>query len=98
MVIIYKVAELTYRLGQMLVDLDMYGICNIVAGRKIVQELIQHDVTSEKITAEISRILSDEGYASDMRAQLLDVKRKLGEPGAAGRVAALALKMMELPA
>jgi lipid-A-disaccharide synthase len=98
MVIIYKVAELTYRLGQLLVDLDTYGICNIVAGRKIVQELIQHDVTAEKITAEISRILSDESYASDMRVQLLDVKRKLGEPGAAGRVAALALKMMELPA
>jgi lipid-A-disaccharide synthase len=97
MVIIYKVAELTYRIGQLLVDLDAYGICNIVAGRKIVQELIQHDVTSEKITAEISRILEDESYASTMRAQLLDVKLKLGEPGAAGRVAALALQMMELP-
>jgi lipid-A-disaccharide synthase len=98
MAIIYKVAELTYRIGQLLVELDTYGICNIVAGRKIVQELIQHDVTSEKITAEISRILEDESYSSTMRAQLLDVKQKLGEPGAAGRVAALALQMMELPA
>jgi lipid-A-disaccharide synthase len=97
MVIIYKVAELTYRIGQFLVDLDMYGICNIVAGRKIVQELIQHEVTSENITAEISRIFNNESYASDMRAQLHDVKRKLGEPGAAGRVAALAMQLMELP-
>ncbi len=98
MVIIYKVAELTYRLGRLLVDLDMYGICNIVAGRKIVQELIQHDVNTDNITAEISRILSDESYASTMRAQLLDVKQKLGEPGATVRVAELALQLMELPA
>jgi len=97
MVIIYKVAELTFRIGQLLVELDTYGICNIVAGRKIVQELIQHDVTSVKITDEISRILEDESYSSTMRAQLLDVKRKLGVPGAAGRVAVLALQMMELP-
>jgi lipid-A-disaccharide synthase len=98
MVIVYKVSELTYRIGKLLVELDTFGICNIVAGRKIVQELIQHDVTSEKITDEISRILGDESYASTMRAQLLEVKKKLGEPGAAGRVAALALKMTEHPA
>jgi lipid-A-disaccharide synthase len=98
MVIVYKVSELTYRIGKLLVELDTFGICNIIAGRKIVQELIQHDVTTEKITDEISRILGDETYASNMRAQLLEVKHKLGEPGAAGRVAALALKMTEHPA
>jgi lipid-A-disaccharide synthase len=98
MVIVYKVSELTYRIRKLLVELDTFGICNIIAGRKIVQELIQHDVTTEKITDEISRILGDETYASNMRAQLLEVKHKLGEPGAAGRVAALALKMTEHPA
>jgi len=94
MVIIYKVAPLTYAIASRLVQVEHAGICNIIAGERVVPELIQHEAQPLRIAAEVESMLTDgERYAS-IREKLLDVRAKLGEPGAPRRVAALALTLM----
>jgi lipid-A-disaccharide synthase len=95
MVIIYKVSFLTYQIGKRLVEVEHGGLCNIVAGDRIVQELIQKDCTPVAIADELQRLLNDGEYAAEMRGKLAQVREKLGAPGAAGRVAELALAMMK---
>lgn len=94
MVIVYKVAPLTYAIGRRLVKVDHAGICNIVAGERIVPELIQNDAEPEKIVTEVRRMLTDSDHAGTIRRKLLTVRDKLGTSGAPARVAKLALKMM----
>lgn len=94
MVIIYRVSPLTYEVGKRLVRVEHAGICNIVAGERVVQELIQHDAEPEKIAAEIGRILDDADYAAGMRTRLSQVREKLGTSGGSANVARLAIEML----
>ncbi|HEY6837736.1 MAG TPA: lipid-A-disaccharide synthase [Geobacteraceae bacterium] len=94
MVIIYRVSPLTYAVGKRLIRVDHIGLCNIVAGDRVVQELIQHDAEPEKIAAEIGRILTDDTYAAGMKRRLGTIREKLGSGGGSARVAALALDML----
>ncbi len=94
MVIIYKMAPLSYAIGSRLLKVDHVGICNIVAGERIVPELLQDEAEPQKIAAEIRAFLDNANYSRLVRDKLLNVKQKLGEPGAPLRVAKLALKMM----
>jgi lipid-A-disaccharide synthase len=95
MVIIYRVSPLTYAVGKRLIKVDHIGICNIVAGERVVQELIQDDAEPAWITAEIARILTDEDYAKEMRARLDGIRAKLGSGGGSARAAGLVLQMLE---
>ena len=93
-VIAYKVSPLTYILGRMLVTgVDFIGMPNILAGRQIVPELIQGDVTAENLVRAAEPLLSDALRAETVTA-LSALREKLGAPGAAGRVAAIALGMI----
>ena len=95
MVIIYKLSPLTYQLAKRLVKVDNIGLCNIVAGKTVVQELIQDDANSEKIAAEISRILVDKTYNTAIKQNLAEIRAKLGAGEASRNVAKLALTLME---
>lgn len=94
MVIIYKASPLTYFIGSRLVQVDHFGICNIVAGERVVPELLQDEANPVNIAAAILPMLRDEAYAAGIRNKLLSVKEKLGEPGAPVRVAQLAFNLM----
>jgi lipid-A-disaccharide synthase len=94
MVIIYQVSPLTYAIGKRLIKVDHIGICNIVAGERVVQELIQHDAEPVKISREIARILTDQDYVALMKSRLATIREKLGRQGALGRVARLALELI----
>ncbi len=87
MVIVYKLSPLTYALGRPFVKLDTFGMANLVAGRRVVPELIQGDFTPERVAAEAIPLLTDPARASAMRAALREVREKLGEPGASRRAA-----------
>ena len=95
MVIVYKVAPLTYAIGKRLVQVEHAGICNIIANERVVPELIQNEAEPGRIFAEAESILADEVRYAEIREKLLAVRAKLGEPGAPGRVAAIALKIMD---
>jgi len=94
MVIIYKLTPLTYHIARKLVKIEHMGLCNIVAGRSLVKELLQDQATPETIAAEITRILSDETYRETMVADLESIRGKLGGGGAAARTAFLALDLI----
>jgi lipid-A-disaccharide synthase len=95
MVIIYRVSPLTYEVGKRLVKVDHMGICNIVAGERIVKELLQHEAEPGQIAGEIERILTDPVYAASIRDKLSAVRGKLGNSGGSANAARLALAMLE---
>ena len=87
MVVVYRVSPLTYRLGKPFVKLDTYAMVNLVAGRRIVPELIQMDFTAERVAHEAIALLTDADRLARTRDALRDVCRRLGTPGASGRAA-----------
>ncbi len=95
MVIAYKLSAITYFLGKYLVNTKFIGLPNIVAEKSIVKELIQHDVTVEKLATEVSKILDDDKYRKMMLRELAVVKDKLGTGGGSKNMADLALKMLQ---
>ena len=87
MVVVYRLSPLTYRIGKPFVRVDMYAMANLVAGKRVVPELIQEEFTAERVAAEAVRFLTDEGLRARTRDELRRVREKLGEPGASGRAA-----------
>lgn len=94
MVVIYKVAWLTYNLGKMLVNTQFISLANIIAGKEVVPELIQDEANPQKIADHAGRILNDEIKAGQIRAELSKVREKLGTCGASKRVARIAMNLM----
>ncbi len=94
MVIAYKMSPLSYGIGRILIrGVDFIGMPNLLAGRGLVPELIQNDVTPEKIASAAEPFLESSRHAT-VAADLRAVRAQLGEPGAASRVAAIALEMI----
>lgn len=94
MIIVYKLAPITYWLGRLLVNTPFIGLPNIVAGKSIIKELIQHEATADAMAEEIRRILTDIPYQQQMRDNLSQVKHALGQGGGSKNMATLALEML----
>ena len=77
MVTFYRVNALSWILGRWLVRAPFLSMVNLLAERKIVPELIQGEMTGERIASEADRLLNDEAARSAMRADLAEVARKL---------------------
>lgn len=86
-VVLYKMARLNYFIGKLLVDIEFFSLPNILAGEKIQPELLQDEVTAEKIVAEISKLYRGESWREKVVADLQSACAKLGGTGAAVRVA-----------
>jgi lipid-A-disaccharide synthase len=86
MVVVYRVSPLTY-LARGLLQVDTFGMVNLVAGRQIVPELIQDDFQPEAVAEEAVRFLTDSTYVARTRSELRTVRHKLGDSGASRRVA-----------
>ena len=94
MVIIYKLAPLTYQVARRVVKIKHIGLCNIVAGRSIVKELIQDQANPAEIADEITAILTNNIYRATMHTDLASINEKLGGGGAALRTASLSLDLI----
>ena len=99
MIIIYKVSPFTYWLGRMLVRsrVKNFGLVNLIAGREISPELLQGEVSSEKIADMAFEMLNDASKLEKTRNELLGIKDMLGGAGASKRVADIAFNMLEKP-
>ncbi|HWR44328.1 lipid-A-disaccharide synthase [Sporomusa sp.] len=95
-VIIYKIAALTYFLGKFLIKIPNIGLPNIVAGRRIVPELLQDAVNPGSIAAETVKLIADTAVREQALADLAEVKAKLGQTGAVKRVAEVILEVASL--
>jgi lipid-A-disaccharide synthase len=95
MVVVYKLSPLTYRLGKPLVTIDTYAMANLVAGERIVPELIQDACTPEAVTAEAVSLFTDRNRAEHIRARLAETRTKLGPPGSTARVADAVLDVID---
>jgi lipid-A-disaccharide synthase len=87
MVVVYKMAWITYWIARLLVRMSHFALVNILAGRTVVPELLQQEASPARMAAEIERLLSDPGARRAQLEGLAEVRRSLGEPGAARRVA-----------
>lgn len=94
MVIIYKVSDFSYMLGKSLANVTHVGLANLIAGREIIPELLQWKAKPELISETVCNILLDQQKLTTMKNDLLQIREKLGGPGASERTAQLALKMM----
>jgi lipid-A-disaccharide synthase len=93
MVVIYRLSPVTYRLGRRFLLVDNVAMVNLIAGRRIVPELIQEECTPESIATETLSFLTNRQRADDTRRALSDVRAKLGSPGASGRAAEAVLEL-----
>ena len=87
MVVVYRLSPLTYRIGKPFVRVDMYAMANLVAGKRVVPELIQEHFTAERVATETIRFLTDADLSRRTRDELRQVRERLGEPGASARAA-----------
>jgi lipid-A-disaccharide synthase len=94
LVVVYKVNPLTYWLGKRLVKVNHVALANIIAGEIVAPELIQHEVTPERVARESMKILNDHGRKEWIKRRLQDVREELGTPGASDKAAAIALELM----
>ncbi|MFZ0727693.1 MAG: lipid-A-disaccharide synthase [Desulfobacterales bacterium] len=98
MVIIYKVSPVSYWLGRALIRVDHIGLINLIAGRRLVPELVQDQATAAGISRQVFGLLADDNRLARLKSDLLAAAQVLGGPGASRQVAQIALCLMDEPA
>jgi lipid-A-disaccharide synthase len=93
MIVVYKVSKLTALLAKPLIRTRFFGMVNLIADREVAPELIQENFEPEKIAREIQRLL-EPARSAQARAELAEVRRRLGPPGAVERAAEAILTLM----
>jgi lipid-A-disaccharide synthase len=94
MIIVYKLSGLSYWVGKRLIRVEHIGLVNLVAGRRIVPELIQDQATADNISRQVLQMLADQNVLSEMRQELRHVVKSLGDPGASERAAKVAIGLI----
>jgi lipid-A-disaccharide synthase len=94
MIIVYKVSPLSYRLGKALIRVPHIGLVNLIAGKRLAPELIQHEATPEAIAGQALTLLNDATRLGTMKTELAEVARRLGAAGASAEVAKIAFELL----
>jgi lipid-A-disaccharide synthase len=95
-VVVYRVSRITYAVARRVVRVAHVGMVNLIAGRRIVPELIQHDFTPSKVLASLRPLLENDGARATMQSDLRGVAAALqvsGE-GAIEKTARIALELI----
>ncbi len=95
MVVVYKGSPVSYWIARQLVNVPFISLVNLVAGQEVVKELIQNDVTAERLAHEALIILEDKEARKNMIEKMIHLRKNLGRGGASERVARIALEMMD---
>jgi len=96
LVIVYKESSLNWHTLGSLITAEHYGLANLIAGRRIVTELMQDQFTGESLAQELLGLLDSDRNAA-MRTALKAVAEKIGEPGASTRAAQAILDFLSVP-
>jgi lipid-A-disaccharide synthase len=95
MVVVYKESKINWNTLGRLITVEHYGLVNLVAGRRIVTELMQDDLNGARLSDELLLLLEPKQNNS-LRTQLRTIANLLGEPGASQRAAKSILRSLEL--
>jgi len=93
MVVGYRLHPLSYALARHLVHVPYVSLVNLVAGKRVVPELVQNEFTPERVAAELRSLL--EGGGAAQGPGLAEVRERLGAPGASARAARAVLAMLD---
>ncbi len=96
MVIVYKVPRLTASLLKHFIKIENIGLCNVVAGKRIVPEFLQNDVNAEKLSQAILEMLENGVHRDSIINELKIVRDKLGTLDGSENVAKLAYTMLSI--
>jgi lipid-A-disaccharide synthase len=86
-VMVYRVSPLTYALGKPRVKVSHFAMVNLIAGERIVPELVQHEFRAANVVAELRKIIPEGEPRTRMLQGLASVKAKLKKPGQDSRTA-----------
>jgi lipid-A-disaccharide synthase len=92
MVVVYKLSWPTYLIARAIIHVPFISMANILAGKELAPELIQHHATPKKVAAAARGLLDDPRKYKALRAELAGLRSKLGRPGAAQRAAEAILR------
>jgi lipid-A-disaccharide synthase len=94
LVVAYKTSTWTYAIARRVVKIPHIGLVNVVAGREVAPEFVQDAVVPERVAEALLPLLDpDDPHRSAMLDGLATVRSRLGTPGAADRVAAIASEL-----
>jgi lipid-A-disaccharide synthase len=93
LVVVYRVAPITGLLGRLLLKVKHVSLVNLLAGREVVKELLQGDLSGARVAAEVGRLLDSREDRERVLSGLREVRAALGGPGAASRAAAAVLAL-----
>ncbi len=87
MIIMYKVSPLSHWIARRVVHIENIGLVNILAGRRIVPEFLQHEIRSERVLPAALELIDDTPARERMLRDLAEVRDTVGPPGASERAA-----------
>lgn len=94
MIVVYKGSPISFRIAKMLVKVKYISLVNLIAGDKIVPEILQNDLTPETLAEEAVKIIENKDLRTEIKRRLKLVRDSLGEGGASRRAAEIAIEMM----
>jgi lipid-A-disaccharide synthase len=96
-VVVYRLSRISYLISRLLVrGVSFFAMPNLIAGKRVVTELLQSEVTGERIAEEIENLFGDPGSRERQKQGLQKIKEKLATKNSAGKQAALlASKLIE---
>jgi lipid-A-disaccharide synthase len=94
MVIVYRMSRLSFLIAKLFIDVAHVGLVNIVAGKRVVPELLQEAVTPENIAGAVAPVLRDPMHHRLVTEELREVRARLGSGGASGRAADVVIEVL----
>jgi len=94
-VIVYKESPINWHTLGRLITAEHYGLVNLIAGRRVVTELMQNELNGNRLAAELLTLL-EPGRNRSIRAELREIAGKLGEGGASNRAAEAILRELKV--
>jgi lipid-A-disaccharide synthase len=94
MVVVYRVNRITAAILRRMIRTPFIGMVNLIAGTRVVPELIQDSFTPEAVEREVRRLLESETARAEVKAGLAEVRAKMGPGGAIERAADVFARML----
>ena len=94
LIVVYRASQLNWRIFRPLINVPFVGMPNLIAGREIAPELLQNDLTAERLAREVATLIDDPERRRRMRAELAEVRARLGETDASGRAARRIIELL----